>query len=393
LASQHGQAWPGASYPLGASYDGVGTNFAIFPEIAEGVELCLLDADGAEERIPLYEADGFVWHGYVHGVRPGQRYGYRIHGPYRPTAGHRCNPAKLLLDPYAKAVEGSVTFGQAVFGYKFARTRQPDTTDSVPFVPRSVVASPYFDWANDRSPRTPYHQSVIYEAHVAGLTRLHPDVPEDQRGSYAGVAHPAVIDYLTRLGVTAIELMPVHQFVSDGFLADRGLSNYWGYNTIGFFAPHNAYSSSGQSGEQVPEFKAMVRALHEAGIEVILDVVYNHTAEGNHLGPTLSFRGIDNSAYYRLAESDRRYYQDTTGTGNSFNVQNPHALQLIMDSLRYWVLEMHVDGFRFDLAAALARQFHEVDRRSGPSGTASTGMRYATSGGDSPLPCRISRRA
>src|SRR3984885_14518928 len=364
LTSQHDQVWPGASYPLGASYDGVGTNFAIFSEIAEGIELCLLDADGTEERVPLREVDGFVWHGYLHGVGPGQRYGYRVHGPYRPAAGHRCNPAKLLLDPYAKAVEGAVTFGQAVFGYKFARTRQPDSTDSAPFMPRSVVASPYFDWANDRSPGTPYHQSVIYEAHVAGLTRLHPDVPEHQRGTYAGLAHPAVIDYLTRLGITAIELMPVHQFVSDGFLVDRGLSNYWGYNTIGFFAPHNAYSSSGQLGDQVPEFKAMVRALHEAGIEVILDVVYNHTAEGNHLGPTLSFRGIDNAAYYRLAEPDRRYYQDTTGTGNSFNVQNPHALQLIMDSLRYWVLGMDVDGFRFDLAAALARQFHEVDRLS-----------------------------
>jgi isoamylase len=364
VTSQHVQAWPGAAYPLGASCDGVGTNFAIFSEIAEGVDLCLLDADGTEERIPLHEVDGFVWHGYLHGVGPGQRYGYRVRGPYRPAAGHRCNPAKLLLDPYAKAVEGSVTFGQAVFGYKFARPRQQDTTDSAPFMPRSVVASPFFDWANDRSPHTPYHQSVIYEAHVAGLTRLHPDVPEHERGTYAGLAHPAVIDYLTRLGITAIELMPVHQFVSDGFLADRGLSNYWGYNTIGFFAPHNAYSSSGQLGEQVPEFKAMVRALHEAGIEVILDVVYNHTAEGNHLGPTLSFRGIDNTAYYRLAESDQRYYQDTTGTGNSFNVQNPHALQLIMDSLRYWVLEMHVDGFRFDLAAALARQFHEVDRLS-----------------------------
>jgi len=364
LTSHHDQLWPGANYPLGASYDGVGTNFAVFSEIADGVELCLLDADGVEERIPLREVDGFVWHGYLHGVGPGQRYGYRVHGPYRPAAGHRCNPAKLLLDPYAKAVQGSVTFDQAVFGYKFGRPRQPDPTDSAPFMPRSVVASPYFDWANDRAPRTPYHQSVIYEAHVAGLTRLHPDVPEDQRGTYAGLAHPAVIDYLTRLGITAIELMPVHQFVSDGFLADRGLSNYWGYNTIGFFAPHNAYSSAGQLGEQVPEFKAMVRALHEAGIEVILDVVYNHTAEGNHLGPTLSFRGLDNAAYYRLAEADRRYYQDTTGTGNSFNVRDPHALQLIMDSLRYWVLDMHVDGFRFDLAAALARQFHEVDRLS-----------------------------
>jgi isoamylase len=364
LFLQDNQAWPGVSYPLGATHDGVGTNFAIYSEVAERVELCLLDADGAEERVPLREVDGFVWHGYLHGVAPGQRYGYRVHGPYDPAAGHRCNPAKLLLDPYAKAIEGSVTFSQAVFGYQFKRTGRPDGTDSAPYVQRSVVSSPFFDWANDRAPRTPYHQSVIYEAHVAGLTRLHPDVPEHQRGTYAGLAHPAVVDYLTRLGITAVELMPVHQFVSDGFLIDKGLSNYWGYNTIGFLAPHNAYSSSGQLGEQVPEFKAMVRTLHEAGIEVILDVVYNHTAEGNHLGPTLSFRGIDNAAYYRLTEPDRRYYQDTTGTGNSLNVAHPHSLQLIMDSLRYWVLEMHVDGFRFDLAAALARQFHEVDRLS-----------------------------
>jgi isoamylase len=361
---QHDLAWPGVSYPLGATYDGVGTNFALYSEIADQVELCLFGADGAEERITLREVDGFVWHGYLHGIAPGQRYGYRVHGRYDPAAGHRCNPAKLLLDPYAKAIEGNVRWDQAVFGYQFKRDGRPDGTDSAPFVPRGVVASPYFDWANDRPPRTPYHQSVIYEAHVAGLTRLHPDVPDEQRGSYAGLAHPAVIDYLTGLGITAVELMPVHQFVSDGFLTDRGLSNYWGYNTIGFFAPHNAYSSSGQLGEQVPEFKAMVRALHAAGIEVILDVVYNHTAEGNHLGPTLSFRGIDNTAYYRLTEPDRSYYVDTTGTGNNFNVRHPHALQLIMDSLRYWVLEMHVDGFRFDLASALARQFHEVDRLS-----------------------------
>jgi isoamylase len=361
---QHDLAWPGVSYPLGATHDGVGTNFALYSEIAEQVELCLFGADGAAERIPLREVEGFVWHGYLRGIAPGQRYGYRVHGRYDPAAGHRCNPAKLLLDPYAKAIEGNVRWDQAVFGYQFNRAGRPDGTDSAPFVPRSVVASPYFDWANDRPPRTPYHQSVIYEAHVAGLTRLHPDVPDEQRGRYAGLAHPAVIDYLVRLGITAVELMPVHQFVSDGFLADRGLSNYWGYNTIGFFAPHNAYSSSGQLGEQVPEFKAMVRALHAAGIEVILDVVYNHTAEGNHLGPTLSFRGIDNTAYYRLTEPDRSYYFDTTGTGNNFNVRHPHALQLIMDSLRYWVLEMHVDGFRFDLAAALARQFHEVDRLS-----------------------------
>jgi isoamylase len=361
---QHDLAWPGVSYPLGATYDGVGTNFALYSEVAEQVELCLLDADGTEERIPLREVDGFVWHCYLHGVAPGQRYGYRVQGPYDPAAGDRCNPAKLLLDPYAKAIEGTVGWDQAVFGYQFKRPGRPDGTDSAGYVPHSVVASPYFDWANDRPPRVPYHQSVIYEAHVAGLTRLHPDVPEDQRGTYAGLAHPAVIDYLVRLGITAIELMPVHQFVSDGFLTDKGLSNYWGYNTIGFFAPHGAYAASGQLGEQVPEFKAMVHALHEAGIEVILDVVYNHTAEGSHLGPTLSFRGIDNAAYYRLTEPDRSYYEDTTGTGNSLNVRHPHALQLIMDSLRYWVLDMHVDGFRFDLAAALARQFHEVDRLS-----------------------------
>jgi isoamylase len=364
VTEQYPPAWPGNSYPLGATHDGVGTNFAIYSQIAERVELCLFDADGREQQVPLREVDGFVWHGYLNGIGPGQRYGYRVHGPYDPAAGHRCNPAKLLLDPYAKAIEGSVRWDQAVFGYQFRHQDRPDTADSAPYVPRSVVASPYFDWANDRPPRVPYHQSVIYEAHVAGLTRLHPAVPEEQRGTYAGVAHPAILEHLTGLGITAIELMPVHQFVSDGFLTDRGLSNYWGYNTIGFLAPHNAYAASGQLGDQVPEFKAMVRALHEAGIEVILDVVYNHTAEGNHLGPTLSFRGIDNCAYYRLTEPDRSHYQDTTGTGNSLNVRHPHALQLIMDSLRYWVLEMHVDGFRFDLAAALARQFHEVDRLS-----------------------------
>ncbi|HEY2638381.1 MAG TPA: glycogen debranching protein GlgX [Streptosporangiaceae bacterium] len=364
------RAWPGVSYPLGASYDGVGTNFALYSAIAEHVEVCLFDGqDGAgqpaEERIGLHEVDGFIWHGYLHGIGPGQRYGYRVHGPYDPTAGHRCNPAKLLLDPYAKAIEGTVRWDQAAFGYRFGAKDTADHTDSAPFVPRGVVANPYFDWGNDRPPRTPYHQSVIYEAHVRGLTRLHPAVPDEQRGTYAGLAHPAIIEYLVGLGVTAVELMPVHQFVSDGFLAERGLSNYWGYNTIGFFAPHHAYSASGQLGEQVPEFKSMVGALHEAGIEVILDVVYNHTAEGNHLGPTLSFRGIDNASYYRLSdEPDRRHYLDTTGTGNSLLMSNPHVLQLIMDSLRYWVLEMHVDGFRFDLASALARQFLEVDRLS-----------------------------
>jgi isoamylase len=358
-------AWPGVTYPLGATYDGVGTNFALYSEVADRVELCLSHPDGDEERIALTEVDGFIWHGYLNGVGPGQRYGFRVYGPYDPQAGHRCNPAKLLLDPYAKAIEGLVRFEQPVFGYDFGSPDRANRADSAPFMPRSVVANPYFDWGNDRPPRTPYHQSVIYEAHVRGLTKLHPDVPAQQRGTYAGLAHPAVIDHLLDLGVTGVELMPVHQFVSDGFLTERGLSNYWGYNTIGYFAPHSAYSSAGELGEQVPEFKSMVRVMHEAGLEVILDVVYNHTAEGNHLGPTLSFRGIDNAAYYRLTDSpDRSHYFDTTGTGNSLLMSSPHVLQLIMDSLRYWVLEMHVDGFRFDLAAALARQFHEVDHLS-----------------------------
>jgi isoamylase len=357
-------AWPGVAHPLGATYDGVGTNFALFSEVADQVELCLFDDTGAETRIPLREVDGFVWHGYLPGIGPGQRYGYRVHGPYDPAAGQRCDAAKLLLDPYAKAVEGAVDWDPAVFSYQFDSPAKRNDADSAPFVPRSVVCNPFFDWASDRAPRIPYHDSIIYEAHVKGLTQLHPAVPEAERGTYRGLAHPAIIDHLTKLGVTAIELMPVHQFVSDGVLVERGLSNYWGYNTIGFFAPHNTYSASGQRGEQVPEFKAMVRAMHEAGIEVILDVVYNHTAEGNQLGPTLSFRGIDNAAYYRLVDDDKRYYMDTTGTGNSLLMRNPQVLQLIMDSLRYWVTEMHVDGFRFDLASALARQFHEVDRLS-----------------------------
>jgi glycogen operon protein len=357
-------AWPGASRPLGATYDGVGTNFAVFTEAAERVELCLFDDDGTESRTDLREVDGFVWHGYLPSAGPGQRYGYRVHGPYDPAAGQRCDPAKLLLDPYAKAVEGRVRWDPAVFSYQFADPDQRNQADSAPFVPRSVVVNPYFDWTDDRPPRIPYHDSVIYEAHVRGLTRLHPAIPEAERGTYLGLSHPAIIEHLQALGITAIELMPVHQFVDDGVLEARGLSNYWGYNTIGFFAPHNGYCATGQRGQQVQEFKAMVRAMHEAGIEVILDVVYNHTAEGNQLGPTLSFRGLDNAAYYRLVDDDRRYYMDTTGTGNSLLMRNAQVLQLIMDSLRYWVLEMHVDGFRFDLAAALARQFHEVDRLS-----------------------------
>ncbi len=356
--------WPGDAYPLGAQYDGAGTNFSIFSEAATKVELCLFDDADREDRVTLTETDGSVRHGYVPWVGPGQRYGYRVHGPYEPARGVRCNPSKLLLDPYAKAIEGEVRWNEALFGYRFGDPDSRNDDDSAPYMPRSVVINPFFDWGDDRAPRTPYHETVIYEAHVKGMTKLHPGVPERQRGTYAGLADPVMIDYLRDLGVTAIELMPVHQFVHDDVLLQRGLSNYWGYNSIGFFAPHNAYAASGQRGEQVQEFKLMVRTLHQAGIEVILDVVYNHTAEGNHLGPTLGFRGIDNASYYRLVDGDPQYYMDTTGTGNSINVQQPHALQLIMDSLRYWITEMHVDGFRFDLASTLARELHAVDRLS-----------------------------
>ncbi len=326
--------------------------------------MCLFDDLGTEHRIRLEELDAHCWHAYLPGIGAGQRYGYRVHGPWDPAAGNRCNPNKLLMDPYAKAIDGEIDWDQACFSYNFGDEYSRNDADSAPHVPRSVVHSPYFDWSNESRPDIPLHHSVIYEVHVKGFTARHPDVPKEQRGTYAGLAHPAAIDYLTRLGVTAVELLPVHQFVHDAHLIERGLRNYWGYNTIGFLAPHNGYSAGGGDGEQVAEFKSMVRALHAAGIEVILDVVYNHTAEGNHLGPTLSFKGIDNSAYYRLVNEDQRYYYDTTGTGNSLNVSNPHTLQLIMDSLRYWVTEMHVDGFRFDLAATLARQFHEVDRLS-----------------------------
>ncbi|NDU75981.1 glycogen debranching protein GlgX [Actinomadura sp. DSM 109109] len=361
------QVWPGDAYPLGARFDGAGTNFAVFSEAAEKVELCLFDGpagDGEETRLALPEVDAFVWHGYLPGVMPGRRYGYRVHGPYDPPRGLRCNPAKLLLDPYAQAVEGQVDWDESCFGYTFGDPWSRNDADSAGHTMRSVVVSPYFDWGDDRPPRTPYHETVIYEAHVRGLTARHPEIPPGMRGTYAALGHPVITDHLRSLGVTAVELMPVHQFVHDDALTSRGLRNYWGYNTIGFFAPHNEYSSSGQRGEQVLEFKAMVKSLHEAGIEVILDVVYNHTAEGNHLGPTLSFRGIDNASYYRLTEGDARYYMDTTGTGNSLLMRSPHVLQLIMDSLRYWVTEMHVDGFRFDLAATLARELHEVDRLS-----------------------------
>ena len=354
-------------YPLGASYDGAGVNFALYSQVAQRVELCLFDEHDAETRIEMTEQNSYVWHNYIPGLQPGQRYGYRVYGPYDPMHGLRCNPNKLLLDPYAKAIEGNIDGDESLFSYWF---KSPDDTsamndlDSAAHTMKSAVINPYFDWGNDQHPYISYHDSVIYEAHVRGMTNLNMDVPPDIRGTYAGLAYPSVIEYLKKLGITAIELMPIHQFVNDSFLQERGLSNYWGYNTIGFFAPHNAYSSSGERGEQVNEFKSMVKAYHHAGMEVILDVVYNHTAEGNHMGPTLSFKGIDNASYYRLVEGDQQHYFDTTGTGNSLLMRSPHALQLITDSLRYWVTEMHVDGFRFDLAATLARQFQEVDKLS-----------------------------
>ena len=354
-------------YPLGASYDGAGVNFALFSQVAQKVELCLFDEEDRETRVEMTEQNSYVWHNYLPGIQPGQRYGYRVYGPYDPAKGLRCNPNKLLLDPYAKAIEGNIDGDESLYSYWFKSPEDVtsmNTLDSAPHTMKSAVVNPYFDWGNDQHPNISYHDSVIYEAHVRGMTNLNLDVPPDIRGTYAGLAYPSVIEYLRKLGVTAIELMPIHQFVNDSFLQGKGLSNYWGYNTIGFFAPHNAYSSSGQRGEQVNEFKSMVKAYHRAGMEVILDVVYNHTAEGNNLGPTLSFKGIDNGAYYRLVDNDRRHYFDTTGTGNSLLMRSPHALQLITDSLRYWVTEMHVDGFRFDLAATLARQFQEVDKLS-----------------------------
>ncbi|MBA2772579.1 MAG: glycogen debranching enzyme, partial [Nocardioidaceae bacterium] len=342
------EVWPGGPYPLGATYDGAGTNFALFSEIADKVELCLFDEDGGETRIDMTERRALVWHVYLPRVTPGQRYGYRVHGPYEPTRRHRCDPHKLLIDPYAKALEGEIDWAPACFSYRFDDPDRRNTEDSAAHTMKSVVVNPFFDWQEDRPPRHPYQETVVYEAHVRGLTQTHPGIPDEIRGTYAGLAHPAMIQHLTSLGVSAIELMPVHQFINDSTLVEQGLSNYWGYNTIGFFAPHNAYSSTGQLGQQVLEFKAMVRDLHRADIEVILDVVYNHTAEGNHFGPTLGFRGIDNAAYYRLVDDNPAFYYDTTGTGNTLLMRNPHVLQLIMDSLRYWVTEMHVDGFRFD---------------------------------------------
>ncbi len=361
--------WPGKPYPLGATFDGQGVNFALFSEVATQVDLCLVDDQGAQTVVPVQENDGFVHHVYVPGIQPGQRYGWRVHGPYDPAQGHRCNPSKLLIDPYAKALDGFADGDASLFSYTFGAkdTDAPaarNDHDSLGHTMLSVVINPYFDWGQDRHPGHEYHESVIYEAHVKGLTKLNPDIPEEIRGTYAAIGHPATIAHLKNLGVTALELMPVHHFVNDFHLIEKGLSNYWGYNTIGFLAPHAAYAAYGTRGQQVLEFKSMVKALHEAGIEVILDVVYNHTAEGNHLGPTLAYRGIDNNAYYRLVNGNLARYYDTTGTGNSLLMRNPHVLQLIMDSLRYWVTEMHVDGFRFDLAATLARQFHEVDKLS-----------------------------
>ena len=365
-AGRPSEVWPGSPAPLGAHWDGTGTNVALWSAGASAVDLCLFDPDGTEHRQRLQETTHQVWHGRLPGVGPGQRYGYRVHGGYDPSSGARYNPAKLLLDPYARAVDGELTLDPALFGYA---TGHPDSAtadplDSAPFVPRGVVIHDSFPWAGDAPPRTPWSDTVIYEVHVKGATMRHPDVPPALRGTYAGLAHPAFVEHLVSLGVTAIELLPVHHFVSEPHLLRRGLTNYWGYNTLGYFAPHAAYSSAGTGGAQVTEFKAMVKAMHAAGIEVILDVVYNHTAEGNHLGPTLSFKGIDNPAYYRLVDDDQQYYMDYTGTGNTLNVRHPHSLQLIMDSLRYWVTEMHVDGFRFDLASALARSFHDVDRLS-----------------------------
>ncbi|AKK06402.1 glycogen debranching enzyme GlgX [Corynebacterium mustelae] len=357
--------WPGDAYPLGSKYDGAGTNFAIFSDVAEKVELCLIDEAGVEERINLEEVDAHIWHCYLPGVQPGQRYGYRIHGPYDPANGKRCDANKLLVDPYARAFDGEFDGHPSLFSYDITKPydiNSRNTEDSLGHTMLSVVVNPFFDWGSDRSPKIPYHETVIYEAHVKGMTMTHPDVPKDLRGTYAGLAHPAIIKYLKELGVTAIELMPVHQFLQDDRLRELGLRNYWGYNTFGFFAPQQDYAANRQPGGAVSEFKGMVRAFHEAGIEVILDVVYNHTAEGNHLGPTIAFRGIDNEAYYRLVDGSKAYYMDYTGTGNSLNVRDPHSLQLIMDSLRYWVTEMHVDGFRFDLASTLARELNDVDK-------------------------------
>ena len=353
--------WPGRPNPLGATWDGSGTNFALFSEIAERVELCLFD-DGVETRVALPESTAFVHHGYLPDIGPGQHYGFRVHGPWSPGEGARCNPAKLLIDPYAKAIEGDITWSRAVYAQQPDAPDAIDGADSAASIPKCVVVNPYFDWAGDRTPDTPLHKTLIYEAHVRGLTMRHPELPPELRGTYAGIATEPVISHLSSLGVTALELLPVHHYVPEQTVVARNLTNYWGYNSVGYLAPHAAYASSSKRGRQVQEFKAMVKTLHAAGIEVILDVVYNHTAEGNHLGPTLSMKGIDNRSYYRTDPGEPRLFVDYTGCGNSLNMQHPNVLQLIMDSLRYWTCEMHVDGFRFDLAAALARELHDVDR-------------------------------
>ncbi|HEY3003108.1 MAG TPA: glycogen debranching protein GlgX [Kribbellaceae bacterium] len=361
------EVWPGRPFPLGATPDATGTNFAVASDVAEQVVLCLFDGDGSETRLPLPELDGGVWHGFVPGIGVGQRYGYRVTGPYDPARGLRCNPAKLLLDPYGKAMTGELVWGESLFGYPPGDPDGKSDLDSAPAMPRSLVVNPSFDWGDDARPSTPYADSVIYELHVKGFTQARGDVPPALRGTYAGLAHPPVVQHLVDLGVTAVELLPVHQFVTGGALVERGLTNYWGYDSIGFFAPHDGYSAAvraGQPGGQVAEFQAMVQALHAAGLEVLLDVVFNHTAEGNYLGPTLCHRGLDNPAYYRLAPDDPRRYVDTTGTGNSLNGDHVTCLRMIMDSLRYWVTELHVDGFRFDLAAALAREHGSFDRLS-----------------------------
>ncbi|QXV64510.1 glycogen debranching protein GlgX [Mucilaginibacter sp. 21P] len=360
--------YPGKPYPLGATWDGNGVNFALYADNATGVELCLFNGDAPEEKIKITERTHQIWHCYLPGINPGQLYGYRVDGPYDPQNGQRFNVNKLLIDPYAKALSGTIDWHDSLFGYEVGNADEDlsySDTDSAPFIPKSVVIDSAFDWGDDKFPRIPYYQSVIYEMHVKGFTQMHPDIPEEIRGTYAAIGHPASIKYLKELGVTAVELMPIHQFVNDRHLLEKGLSNYWGYNSIGFFAPDIRYAGNVPCGEQVQEFKQMVKELHKAGIEVILDVVYNHTGEGNQMGPTLSFKGIDNASYYRLVDDNKRYYNDYTGTGNTLNANLPNVLRYIMDSLRYWITEMHVDGFRFDLAATLARELHDVNKLSG----------------------------
>lgn len=359
--------YPGTQSPLGATWDGHGVNFALYAENATGVELCLFsqeDPTKETHRIKVYERSYHVWHIYLPDCKPGQLYGYRVHGPYEPSNGHRYNPNKVLIDPYAKAIAGTIQWHDALFAYEIGHPEEDQSfskLDSAPYIPKSVVVDDTFDWEGVTRPRIPYHRSIIYEMHVKGFTKTHPDIPENIRGTYAAMGHPVTIKYLKELGVTAVELLPVHHFVADRYLKEKGLTNYWGYNSIGFFAPDVRYCSSDKIGAQVLEFKTMVKELHKAGIEVILDVVYNHTGEGNHMGPTLSFKGIDNASYYRLTE-DKRFYMDYTGTGNTLNASLPAVLRLMMDSLRYWIQEMQIDGFRFDLASALARRLHEVDR-------------------------------